>query len=184
MLHAFKIWAKFKPKKYTRNQNLYNNLSTLVHDNMLLESTSPILLKHIKFGDNFNSIKKKCSNYTLKFLKNNSEVKIMYFKVKLHDLKIYCKVHFYKNKVFLIQYKIPYITSVEKLKVYRFFNIKYLKQPYYTGKEIIKGKCGNLISISDNVNYTVEYIQQETLHLVTDSGFEAIYPSSIKRAYL
>ncbi len=183
MLHTSKILTKFKPKKYTRNQHLYHNLSTLINDKILLTSTSPILLKHIEFGDHFNSIKKKYSNYTLKFLKNNNEVKIMCFKVKLHGLKIYCKVHFYKNKVFLIQYKIPYITSREKLKIHRFFNIKYLKKPYYTGKETIKGKCGNLISISDNVNYTVEYIQQETLHLITDSDIEKIYPSSIKKAY-
>ncbi|APD05638.1 hypothetical protein UJ101_00085 [Flavobacteriaceae bacterium UJ101] len=178
-----KIIMNFKPKKYINYRYLYHDIEGAINNKKIINSSSSIIISPIQFGDNFFYIKKKYPNHTLNFFKGNQDIKILSFKIKTHNIKIYCKVHFYLNKVFLIRYKIPYINQYDQLKINRFFNIKYLQQQQYRGTEIIKGNSGNLILISNNVNYTINYIEQRTLHLINNTTIEEVKSSSIKRAY-
>lgn len=108
---------KTKRKKYITSKYQYDSIKTTIKNNTLLSTSIPITSKYIEFGDHFFFIKRKFPDHTIKFLKENSDIKILCFKFKKYDIKIYCKVHFYLNKAFMICYKIPYTNYENQLKI-------------------------------------------------------------------
>lgn len=171
-----------KQKKYVNYANDYIKLEHNIKHSFIISQSEKINPPYkIQLGDDFNSIIKKFSNSFLKYHIKLKNLKVLFFKIKTHDIKLYCKVHFYHNKVFLIQYRAPYITDSNFKQLEAIFNIQNLDE------KTIKNDDENFISITNNVNLTIHFIDKEILYDINKVLFydkKANYSySSIKRAY-
>ncbi len=177
-----------KPKKYIDHSTTYDRLEKIIKHKIPIVHLKEIQPPYyIQLGEHFKTVFKKFPNHTLKYHRGNKSIKVLYFKIRKHDLKLYGKVHFYHNKAFLIQYRVPYINEQNLEKIEPFFNFEDLNL-YSLQEGIIKDSHENFISISNNVNLTIHYIDKETLctinHTLHNSNEKLDYTcSSIKRAY-
>lgn len=103
------------------------------------------------------------SRYTSDY-ENIKNYHILYYKNKINDLKNRSQLHFYNHSFFYGIQQFPYLSSIQKEELLNLLRNKYSipsqeKLPYK-----IKDLQNNILFVSDNLNFSLEYITgNETL---------------------
>lgn len=112
------------------------------------------------FGTNINKLKEKLGtpDYSLKKQVCSLEFKILVYRMRLGGLNTRLELHFYEDSLFYYNYIFSHIKNKEKRKLKKLLKLKYLKSKSNLKNKVIVDQSNNKIKISNNINFTINYI--------------------------
>ncbi|MBI9053345.1 MAG: hypothetical protein JEY96_05975 [Bacteroidales bacterium] len=165
-----KLFSK-RYKSYSQNYYrdrsfyMYNNIESLcnlfVVDKEEIETSKPILLNtNLSFGSKQNQIKKHLGTPScyIKKTVNSLEFNIMFYKIYMGGFKTKQEVHLYKNELFYFSYVFSYLNAPDKEILQKLLCKKYLGNECELNDKVITDKYGNKIFITENVDFTINYL--------------------------
>lgn len=163
----FKNKSKYYSYSYYRDSSffMYNNIESLCYlfktKNEIIKTEKTIFLHtNTPFGSNLKSIKRKLGKPSCYIKKSINSLcfDILFYKMYLGGYKTKHEVHFYKNKLYYFSYVFSYLNESDKKFLKKIVCKKYLKQECELNNITIIDKYGNSIFISENVDFTINYI--------------------------
>lgn len=166
--YAYDFFSRFQAIKAFNNDVLY-----------------PIELQFkgkIDFNSSKEEVKLKLGN--ARYFFNHEDLKnyqIFHYKNKINDLKNRSQLHFFSDKFFYGILLFPYLNLIQKKELINLLKIKYSIPVNKQLPFLIKDHKNNILFISDNINFSLEYItgNEALLCSVFDAKNKIIEKSSL-----
>ncbi|MCK5169791.1 MAG: hypothetical protein KAQ75_07925 [Bacteroidales bacterium] len=150
---------------YDKSFTMYYSIESLCKlfsiDKEKVETQTTLFLnKNINFGSNQHQIKNKLGSPSCYMSRsvNSLDFKIMYYRMYLGGYKTKQEVHLYENTLYYFNYIFSYLNSSDKEILKKLLCKKYLHEGCEIMDKVIIDKYGNLLFVTDNVDFTINYL--------------------------